>query len=88
MMLAEYTIAPSWFFTVFDEYNYFDVMDKEGISHKRDLHYLGGAIAYVHGATRVSFGYGRQRSGILCVGGVCRLVPSSNGFNLSVSSSF
>jgi len=39
-------------------------------------------------ATRISVSYGKQREGIVCVGGVCRAVPASNGFALSMSSSF
>jgi hypothetical protein len=80
--LVEYTVAPKWYFTIMDEYNYGnEFSDKQ-------LHYLTLSTAYVHEGTRVQIGYGRQRAGILCVGGVCRQVPSANGFNLSVSSSF
>jgi hypothetical protein len=82
MFLVEYTIAPSWYFTVFDEYNY------GNNDESRQLHYLNGSFAFIHDATRVQFGYGRQRGGLLCVGGVCRPVPASNGFFLSVSSNF
>ncbi len=39
-------------------------------------------------ATRISASYGKQREGIVCVGGVCRAVPASNGFSLTMSSSF
>ncbi len=82
MALAEFTAAPSWYFTLWDEYNY------GNDDPDRQIHYISGAVAYVHGSTRISFGYGRQRGGILCVGGVCREVPASNGFNLSITSSF
>lgn len=80
--LVEYTIAPSWFFSVFDEFNYGN-NDKE-----RQLHYLSSNITFAHDALRVSVGYGKVRGGILCVGGVCRPVPASNGFSLSLSSTF
>ena len=33
-------------------------------------------------------GFGRQRGGLICIGGVCRYVPESNGFNLNLSHSF
>jgi hypothetical protein len=82
MILSEYTIAPAWFFSVYDEYNYGN--DTESMR----LHYLNGAIAYITGATRISLGYGRQRGGLICVGGVCRPVPASNGAFLSITSSF
>ena len=82
MALAEFTIAPSWYFSVWDEYNY------GNDDPARQIHYVSGSIAYVHNSTRFSFGFGRQRGGILCVGGVCREVPASNGFNLSITSTF
>ncbi len=80
--LAEYTIAPAWFISVFNEYNYGNE------DPDRRLNYLSGNIIYVKDALRISMGYGRVRGGILCVGGVCRPVPASNGFSLSISSTF
>ena len=44
-------------------------------------------IGYLKGANRIAIGYGKKRAGIFCVGGVCKEVPSSNGFNLTISSS-
>ena len=82
MMLAEYSVAPNWYLTAFDEYNYGN--DEE----KKRLHYFTGAVAYVKKANRFSLSYGRQREGIFCVGGICRTVPASNGILFSVSSSF
>lgn len=87
VLLLEYTIAPSWYFSVWDEFNYFSE-EVGSETHDRSLHYLNASVAFVHEATRVSLGYGRQREGILCVGGVCRQVPAANGFFLSVTSSF
>ena len=81
-VLFEYTIAPNWFFTFYDQYNYGN--DKED----NQIHYLNGSLAYIFKSNRIQLGYGKQRKGILCVGGVCRAVPASNGFYLSVSSSF
>ena len=81
-ILFEYSIAPSWFFSVFDEYNY----GNENTEWR--THYYNGNIVYNTGATRVQLGYGKVRGGILCVGGVCRFVPASNGLSVSVSSSF
>lgn len=81
-ILAEYSIAPTWFFTVYDEYNYGN--DDEDLQ----VHYLNAAIGYVHESTRIAVGFGRRRGGVICVGGVCRTVPASNGFNLSISTTF
>ena len=82
MALLEFNIAPKWFFTVFDEYNY-------GNPEKdKRLHYYSAAMAYVLGTSRIALSYGRQREGLLCVGGICRMVPASNGVTLTISSSF
>lgn len=82
MLFLEYTIAPSWYFTVFDEWNY------GNDDPDRQLHYLSASVAYIHGNNRIGLGWGRVRGGVVCVGGVCRNVPASNGFNISVTSSF
>ncbi len=82
MALLEFNIAPKWFFTVYDEYNYGNP------DTDMQLHYYSAAMAYVQGTTRISLSYGRQREGLLCVGGVCRAVPAANGVSISISSSF
>jgi len=82
MLLVEYNIAPRWFFSVMDQYNYGNP-DKD-----MRLHYYTAAMAFVQGPHRISLAYGRQRQGLLCVGGVCRQVPASNGFTLNISTSF
>ena len=80
--LVEYSVSPHWFFAVFDEYNY----GNEN-SAKR-IHFINTSLGYTKGANRIALGYGKQREGLLCIGGVCRNVPASNGFSLSVTSSF
>ena len=82
MGLVEYTISPHWFFTIQDMYNY-----GNEISEKQ-LHYLNLTAGFVKGSNRFEIGYGKKREGIFCVGGVCKLVPSSNGFSVNISSSF
>jgi len=82
MVLAEYSISPGWFFTVFDEYNYGNTNDE------LKVHYPNASVAYVKDALRIQTGYGRVRGGLLCVGGICRPVPASNGFNLGVTYTF
>ncbi|MEI7594708.1 MAG: DUF6029 family protein [Bacteroidota bacterium] len=82
MGLLEYTIAPKWFFTVMDQYNY-------GNKHvDKRIHYMNCAIGFTKNSNRFQLGYGKQREGIICVGGVCRNVPASNGFTLTITSSF
>lgn len=82
MGLLEYSISPHWFFAVFDEYNY----GNDDKDHR--IHYFSASMGYTKGVTRITLGYGRQREGLLCVGGVCRNVPASNGFSLGITSSF
>jgi hypothetical protein len=82
MGLAEYTISPNWFFAVQDMYNY----GNEDVS--KQLHYINLNVGFIKGANRFEIGYGKKREGIFCVGGVCKLVPSSNGLNFNITSSF
>lgn len=82
MGLIEFNAAPNWSFTVFDEWNY----GNEDADHR--YHYFNGSINYIDGGTRVGISWARQRAGLLCVGGVCRYVPASNGLSLTISSRF
>lgn len=82
MVLVEYSVSPLWYFTVFDEYNYGNK------DENLQIHYPNASVAYSHDALRVQLGYGRVRGGILCVGGICRPVPASNGFSLGVTYTF
>ena len=82
MALAELAVSPNWYITVFDEYNYGNP-DPE-----KRVHYYNFSMAYAFSANRISLTYSRQRRGLLCVGGICREVPASNGFGLSLTSSF
>ncbi|HNR86553.1 MAG TPA: DUF6029 family protein, partial [Taishania sp.] len=71
-----------WMINVMDQYNFGNPKKSSRAHHP----YI--TVAYVTGPTRVSVGYGRQRAGMFCVGGVCRYVPASNGLTLSVTHSF
>jgi hypothetical protein len=82
MALLEYQWSPHMFVAVMDQWNY-------GNEHvEKRLHYPSVTVGYIHNATRVTLGYGRQRAGIFCVGGICRNVPAANGVTLSITSSF
>ncbi|MFA8435251.1 MAG: DUF6029 family protein [Marinifilaceae bacterium] len=74
----EYTLGSKWAFFVSDMYNY----------GKTDIHYVNAGGSYVKNTTRLSVSYGRQREGLLCVGGVCRLVPAATGLRVSLTTSF
>ena len=78
MGLVEYNFASAWFISLSDQYAY-----KNGIGN-----YYNISVGYNHGATRLQLGYGKQREGLLCIGGVCRMVPASNGLTFSLTTSF
>lgn len=80
--ILEYSIAPHWFVSVSDRWNY----GNEEKLHRS--HYFMVAAAYVIKTTRISLNFGKTAEGILCIGGVCRNVPASYGLNLSVATSF
>lgn len=69
-------------FYVSDLYNY-----GNDDSHKR-THYYNVGGSYRRGSSRIALNYGRQRGGLVCVGGVCRIVPESTGVSLSLNTSF
>lgn len=81
-LLLEYTINSQWFVAALDQYNYGNVHEKER------YHYYNFTVGFNKNSTRITLGYGKQRAGIFCVGGVCRQVPASNGVLLSITSSF
>lgn len=82
MGMIEYSIAPHWFISVMDQYNYGnDEADKK-------IHFYNVGLAYNKKSSRIQLSYGKQREGILCVGGVCRQVPAANGLSITITSSF
>lgn len=78
MGLVEWSIGSHWFVSLSDQWAY---NDGQG-------NYYNISAGYTHGATRLQLGYGKQRRGMLCIGGVCREVPASNGLTLSLTTSF
>ena len=80
--LLEYTIAPKWFVSVADKYNY-----GNPLADNRD-HYVTGSFGYIKDQTRIAISGGRQSEGLICVGGVCRAVPASSGLSLTITTSF
>lgn len=71
-----------FFVAVFDQWNFGNP------NADLQTHYYLGTIGYNKDAHRISLSYGKQSAGIFCVGGVCRVVPASNGLTLSITSSF
>ena len=81
-VVAEYTWSPHWFASIIDQYNFGNPDESARV------HYLYAAVGRIDGPHRLSIGYGKRREGIFCIGGVCRAVPASNGFEVNFSSSF
>lgn len=71
-------------FSIFgtDMYNYGN-NDKDERNH---FYNFGGS--YTKNRSRFAISYGRQRGGLLCVGGVCRVVSPATGFSFSINTSF
>lgn len=80
--LLEYSIGAKWFISVGDKYNY-----GNPIASNRD-HYYTASVGYIKESTRITLTGGRQSEGMVCVGGVCRVVPASSGISLSITTSF
>jgi len=80
-VVAEYTVSPHWFFTLIDQWNY-------GNANGDYFHFPTASLGYIKDSSRISVTYGRQRAGVFCVGGVCRVVPASNGLTVSLTHSF
>lgn len=78
----EYIPSSKWSFYVQDIYNYGTDVEVQ------KLHYYNFGGAYTKGATRIAANYGRQRGGMVCVGGVCRWVPESAGFTVNITTNF
>lgn len=81
-MLLEWSPNGNWFVALFDQYNY----GNPNVDAR--VHYYLGTFGYNKDAHRIAVSYGKQSAGIFCVGGVCRVVPASNGLTLSITSSF
>ena len=55
---------------------------------EKRYHYYNFGGSFRKNATRIALNYGRQRGGLVCVGGVCRFVPESSGLSLSLNTTF
>ena len=82
MALVECNIGSKWFFALQDQYNY------GNDTRSQRIHYMNFNVGYVKDARRITLSYGKQRAGIFCVGGICRNVPATNGFAISITNSF
>ena len=67
-----------------DSYNY----EESKITENTEIHFFNLGGSFTKGSTRVGINYGRQRGGLLCVGGVCRPVSKNTGVTLNFVTTF
>jgi|AntDeeMinimDraft_5_1070356.scaffolds.fasta_scaffold00893_7 hypothetical protein len=77
--VLEYNPSPRFTIYASDSWNY----GGEG-----EIHYYSLGGSYSKGRYRVALNYGRQRGGLICVGGVCRFVPSNTGLTMNLTATF
>ncbi|WP_323786882.1 DUF6029 family protein [Psychroserpens sp.] len=80
----EYFFSPRFGVYFNDSYNYED----SPIVENSKIHFFNLGGSFTKGATRAALNYGRQRGGLICVGGVCRPVSKNSGVTLNLSTSF
>lgn len=77
--VLEYNFNPSITVYAADSWNY---------GGEKELHYYSVGGSYSKGRARFAMNYGRQRGGLICVGGVCREVPPSTGVTANLVVTF
>jgi hypothetical protein len=65
-----------------------DIYNYDNYVEDYQIHYYNFGGSYSKGATRIALNYGRQRGGLLCVGGVCRVVTENTGLSLNLTTAF
>ncbi len=77
--VLEYNFNSAFTLYAADAWNY------EG---KGETHYYSLGGSYTKGPARFALNYGRQRGGLICVGGVCRYVPENTGVTANLVVTF
>ncbi|WP_179022281.1 DUF6029 family protein [Winogradskyella forsetii] len=77
--VLEYNFSTSLAIYAADNWNYGGI-DK--------IHYYSVGGSYSQGNTRLGINYGRQRGGLICIGGVCRFVPENTGLSANLTVAF
>lgn len=78
----EFNVNSKLSFYASDLYNY----GNDELFLRNHYYNIGGSFR--KNSTRIALNYGRQRGGLVCVGGVCRFVPESSGVSLSLNTTF
>ena len=81
---AEFFFNSKFGLYINDSYNY----EESNNPVDTKVHFYNTGCSYAKGASRISLNYGRQRGGLLCVGGICRQVSPNTGLTLNFTTSF
>ena len=81
---AEFFFNSKFGLYINDSYNY----EESNNPVDTKVHFYNTGFSYAKGASRLSINYGRQRGGLLCVGGICRQVSPNSGLTLNFTTSF
>ncbi len=73
--VLEANFSPNWSVYVSDMYNHGNTK----------VHYYSAGLNYTKGIARIGASYGRNREGMICSGGVCRMQPAYTGGNVQFS---
>ena len=65
-----------------------DIYNYGNDDEMKKIHYYNLGGSYTIKGHRFALNYGRQRGGLICIGGVCRFVPESTGVTANVVLSF
>lgn len=76
--LLELNVAPKWSIWGSDMYNHGGT----------EINYWSVGASFTHSFVRVALGWGRNREGYICSGGVCRQMPAYTGGNLQMTLTF
>lgn len=77
--IIEYNFSPRLGVYLADSWNY---------GGEDEIHYYSIGGSYTKGNARFALNYGRQRGGLICVGGVCRFVPENTGLTMNIAVNF
>ena len=64
------------------------IADSWNYGGEGEIHYYNIGGSYSKGSARLGLNYGRQRGGLICVGGVCRFVPENTGLSANLVVTF
>lgn len=78
----EFNFTPHFSIYAHDIYNY------GNDNTLKQIHYYNFGSNFTKNSTRIGVQYGRQRGGLLCVGGVCRIVSEASALTLNISTRF